>query len=637
MLFPWYTKYPYQNDEVLNLDWVLKTIDNLVKEVADFVTLNTIKYADPIQWNITKQYEKNTVVIDPLTGSAYISTQPVPAGVGLNNTDYWNIIFTLDIISANKNITLRDDANNMLATFESVIGDWVLWNGTLYVVTKDIDIGQAYVVDYNIERATVEYFLKLYINNLRSFLQDEIGTLTNLDTEVKTDLVSAINSALSELKGITGTLTDLDTEDKSNLVAAINELIITISSILSKIGNLNNLNTSEKGTLVGAINEVNTNIGELTDLHTRVKTSVVGAINDLHGDVFPAHKRILTVGAEGCDFTSISAAITAAKAYSSQTSRTAIIITGGNYNEQLELTGNCGIDLIGVGMPKVSYSATYPYSPLNCDGQIFVSGIYFINSNSSGSAYSMHYEGQSDNVSNADVYVKNCIFVSNAGAALGYGSGIGTTARFENCYFVTNNSNVSPIYLHNRPQGSTNLQSMEFVDCEFRSAGSYAMLVDNSRAMAETAGTSPLRLTFIGCSAGAGKSKVNYRYDSNNNSNFIPNTGEIYVSNNSTDNDILGVNYGKQEYTNITRSIVMPYHADTSGDYIRCDFIVPFEATQYYRQINSVTCNGVDVTSSFSVESGNINTNKVGLVTTASNVKGRYIFVNMSFSLNPFS
>ena len=96
MLFPWYIKYPNQNDEILNLDWILSTIDNLVNEVANFVTLNTIKYADPIQWNITTQYEKNTVVIDPVTGSAYISTKPVPSGVGLNNEDYWkNQIFLI--------------------------------------------------------------------------------------------------------------------------------------------------------------------------------------------------------------------------------------------------------------------------------------------------------------------------------------------------------------------------------------------------------------------------------------------------------------------------------------------------------------------------------------------------------------
>ena len=258
MLFPWYTKYPYQNDEILNLDWVLRTIDNLVKEVADFVTLNTIKYADPIQWNITTQYEKNTVVIDPISGSAYISTKPVPAGVGLNNTDYWNIIFTLDVISANKNLTLRDDANNMLATFESVEGDWLLWQGTLYKVTSNISIGQAYVEDYNITIFTVEMFIKEYI----TYVVELIGDLDDLTTTEKTTLVGAIN----ELKTITDTIGDLDdltTTDKDSIVDAINELVSALSTLSNNLGDLNVLVTTDKDSAVGAINEL---AGEITSL-----------------------------------------------------------------------------------------------------------------------------------------------------------------------------------------------------------------------------------------------------------------------------------------------------------------------------------------------------------------------------------
>lgn len=256
MLFPWYIKYPNQNDEILNLDWILSTIDNLVIEVANFVSLNTIKYADPIQWNITTQYEKNTVVIDPISGSAYISTKPVPAGVGLNDTDYWNIIFTLDVISANKNITLRDDANNMLATFESVVDDWLLWQGTLYIVTRDIDIGQAYVVDYNIKRFTVEAFLKSYISNLKNYFENIIGSLEDLETSATTDIVAAINSVLTDTSTLIGSLSDLETTDKDSIVDAINELVSSLSDLTDAIGDLDDLETTDKSNIVAAINEV---------------------------------------------------------------------------------------------------------------------------------------------------------------------------------------------------------------------------------------------------------------------------------------------------------------------------------------------------------------------------------------------
>ena len=97
-----FDQFPYTNFHELNLDWLLRMMKELNNTVENFVALNTIKYADPIQWNITTQYEANTVVIDPNTGTAYISSKPVPAGVLLTNTDYWSVIFTLDILSANR-------------------------------------------------------------------------------------------------------------------------------------------------------------------------------------------------------------------------------------------------------------------------------------------------------------------------------------------------------------------------------------------------------------------------------------------------------------------------------------------------------------------------------------------------------
>ena len=76
-----FDQFPYTNFHELNLDWILKALDNIQKTMDQFVALNSLKYADPIQWNITSQYAKNTIVIDPQTGTAYISVQPVPEGV----------------------------------------------------------------------------------------------------------------------------------------------------------------------------------------------------------------------------------------------------------------------------------------------------------------------------------------------------------------------------------------------------------------------------------------------------------------------------------------------------------------------------------------------------------------------------
>ena len=87
--------WPWTNLHELNLDWIINSIKEQETRLTNFVSLNTIKYADPFQWNITSQYAQNTLVIDPEDGTAYLSIHPVPSGVQITNTEYWTPVFTL--------------------------------------------------------------------------------------------------------------------------------------------------------------------------------------------------------------------------------------------------------------------------------------------------------------------------------------------------------------------------------------------------------------------------------------------------------------------------------------------------------------------------------------------------------------
>lgn len=53
----------------------------------------------------------------------------------------------------------------------------------------------------------------------------------------------------------------------------------------TNIGTLTNLNTTEKSNLVGAINELDSEIGTLTNLSTETKTDLVAAINEVAADI----------------------------------------------------------------------------------------------------------------------------------------------------------------------------------------------------------------------------------------------------------------------------------------------------------------------------------------------------------------
>ena len=63
-------EYPYTDSGHYNSDWLIKVVKELINEIDNFVNLNKIKYANPIGWDITRQYETNTVVVDNRTGNA---------------------------------------------------------------------------------------------------------------------------------------------------------------------------------------------------------------------------------------------------------------------------------------------------------------------------------------------------------------------------------------------------------------------------------------------------------------------------------------------------------------------------------------------------------------------------------------
>ena len=59
-----FNKYPYTDFHELNLDYVLEQIKQLTGAMEVFTAGNKLNFADPILWDITAQYPKNTIVLE---------------------------------------------------------------------------------------------------------------------------------------------------------------------------------------------------------------------------------------------------------------------------------------------------------------------------------------------------------------------------------------------------------------------------------------------------------------------------------------------------------------------------------------------------------------------------------------------
>lgn len=181
--------FPYSNFHEMNMDWILHELKQLETEISNFVAINSVKYANPIIWDITSQYETNTVVLDS-SGNAYLSVQPVPAGVSLDRTEYWTKIGNFSALwdSVRSAITPYDEQHSTTASADHKAGDWVWLENDLLLVTKNIVAGDKYVDGSNCKITNVhDLFVTLgdtianEVNTISSKLKAEIMARENGD------------------------------------------------------------------------------------------------------------------------------------------------------------------------------------------------------------------------------------------------------------------------------------------------------------------------------------------------------------------------------------------------------------------------------------------------------------------------
>lgn len=178
---------PYTNFHDLNLDWIIEVLNEFNTKLTNFVSLATIKYANPIQWDITSQYEANTVVVDS-HGNAYLSVKPVPSGVSLDRTEFWTKIGNFDELWADvkKAITPTDEGHSPTATAARAINDLVWVNGALVRVTKKMVAGDAYVPGSNCVSSSTNEVLHYLITAFNEGLSAEKTAREYADTQLQT-------------------------------------------------------------------------------------------------------------------------------------------------------------------------------------------------------------------------------------------------------------------------------------------------------------------------------------------------------------------------------------------------------------------------------------------------------------------
>jgi hypothetical protein len=253
---------PYTNFHDLNLDWIIEVLNEFNTKLTNFVSLATIKYANPIQWNITSQYEANTVVVDS-NGNAYLSVKPVPSGVSLDRAEFWTKIGNFDELWADvkKAITPNDEGHSPTATADRSVNDLVWVNGALVRVTRAMSAGDAYVPDSNCVSSSTNEVLHYLISTfndglsaektarenadkaLQSAIDNETQARKDADTQLQTDIgneTQARKDADTQLQTDIGNETQARIEADKKLQKQIEDVSSTAFANVKKYGALGN-------------------------------------------------------------------------------------------------------------------------------------------------------------------------------------------------------------------------------------------------------------------------------------------------------------------------------------------------------------------------------------------------------------
>ena len=171
-----FDKYPYTDFHELNLDWIIKMIKALDKEISDFTAFNKITFCG--DWDGSIPYVAWSVVTDG-AGNGYMAIKAVPVNVALSNTEYW--VEVSDYASLYSAYELR------LQAVESAVTTLTANQANFVPKTREIN-GQPLSSDFDIDASEVPYdntVSGLSASRVQSAI-DELAGRLNLKSETHT-------------------------------------------------------------------------------------------------------------------------------------------------------------------------------------------------------------------------------------------------------------------------------------------------------------------------------------------------------------------------------------------------------------------------------------------------------------------